>query len=184
MLTKTTISGLKALVFLGLHPDHQPASPRVIAQAFNESPTYLAKVLRQLVKAGILKAQRGVAGGVSLNRSPEQISLLSVVEACQGVILGDFCRETDDLSRTCAFHQAAAELHRAIVGVLARWTLADMIKRPCPDPSLPEREICWLWPGIEIVELVPPEKKERPSTPSRSRPGRMTKAGEVRGQEV
>ncbi|MGB9689658.1 RrF2 family transcriptional regulator [Thermogutta sp.] len=184
MLTKTTISGLKALVFLGLHPDHQPVSPRVIAQAFGESPTYLAKVLRQLVKAGILKAQRGVAGGVSLNRSPEQISLLSIVEACQGVLLGDFCQETEDLTLTCAFHQAAAELHRVIVDVLSRWTLADMLKRPSPDPSLPEREKCWLYPGFEIVELVPPEKKERPVTPSRPRPGRTMKAGKTRGQEV
>ncbi|MEJ5340523.1 MAG: Rrf2 family transcriptional regulator [Thermogutta sp.] len=181
MLTKTTISGLKALVFLGLHPDHQPVSPRVIAQTFGESPTYLAKVLRQLVKAGILKAQRGVAGGVSLNRSPEQISLLSIVEACQGVILGDFCRETEDLLRTCAFHQAAAELHRAIVTVLSRWTLADLVKRPCPDPSLPERDKCWLCPGIERIDLVPLEKEGQAVAPARFRRGRTQKARKTRG---
>lgn len=151
MLTKTTVSGIRALVFLLLHPERQPASPRVIAQCLGESPTYLAKVLRNLVKVGILKAQRGVTGGVSVNRPPEQITLLSVVEACQGVILGDFCGETPDLSRTCAFHQAAAELHQAIIGVLSSWTMADLLKKPCPDPAFPDGVKCWLCPGLSPI---------------------------------
>lgn len=176
MLTKTTVSGLRALVFLLLHPEQQPVSPRVIAQNLGESPSYLAKVLRNLVKVGILKAQRGVTGGVSVNRPPEQITLLAVVEACQGVILGDFCGETPDLSRTCAFHQAAAQLHQAVVGVLSSWTLADLLKKPCPDPSLPEGSRCWLCPtpsavcaggvsaganGTARVEVIAADPKQR-----------------------
>lgn len=151
MLTKTTISGIRALVFLLLHPERQPVSPRVIAQCLGESPSYLAKVLRNLVKVGILKAQRGVTGGVSVNRLPEQITLLSVVEACQGVILGDFCGETPTLSQTCAFHQAAAELHQAIIGVLSTWTLADLLKKPCPDAAFPDGAKCWLCPGLSPI---------------------------------
>jgi Rrf2 family protein len=132
VLTKTTISALRTLIHLGQRTSASPASPRLIAERLGESPTYLAKVAGLLARSGIVRAQRGVAGGVFLNRRPEEITLLAVVEACQGAILGDFCGDSEDLEHACAFHHAGVELHRAIVGVLSRWTLADLLEKPCP----------------------------------------------------
>jgi Rrf2 family protein len=132
MLTKTSISAVRSLIFLCSEEEGVPSSPRRIAEQLEESPTYLAKVVRHLVKAGILQAHRGATGGVTLNQPAEEITLLAVVEACQGKILGNFCQDTCDLDNVCAFHEAAAELHDAIVGVLSRWTLADLVKRPHP----------------------------------------------------
>lgn len=157
MLTKTTLSGLRAVTVLGLNADSQPVSPRAMAEALGESPSYLAKVLRHLVRAGILKAHRGPNGGVSLNRPPEKVTLLAVVEACQGVILGDFCQGDVEPSLTCAFHQAGMELHQAIVGVLSRWTLADLIRRPHPDPSVSAQSQCWLQPCPMLNRLFASE---------------------------
>ena len=146
MLTRTSISALRILTFLGLRGDGPPISPRQMAHALDESPTYLAKVSRNLVRAGILRAHRGVAGGVTLGPTPGQISLLAVVQACQGTILADFCEDAPDLAKTCAFHHAAAELHQAIVGVLARWTVADVVAKPQAHPTLRKRGNCWLEP--------------------------------------
>jgi len=117
-----------------------------MAEHLGESPSYLAKVVRHLVRAGILKAHRGVSGGVVLNREPQNITLLAIVEACQGTVLGDFCSEATDLTLTCGFHQAGAELHRAIVGVLSRWTLADFLRRPRPVDGQSAGPRCWLEP--------------------------------------
>jgi len=123
-----------------------------MAERLGESPSYLAKVVRHLVKAGILRAHRGVAGGVTLNRPPEEVSLLSIVEACQGAILGDFCQDADRLEKTCAFHQAGAELHGAIVGILSRWTLADLLRKPCPADVYGEEIECLLQP-LPVAEV-------------------------------
>ena len=112
MLTKTSISAMRSLIFLCAEGDDGPRSPRQIA--------------------GILQAHRGATGGVTLNQSAQDITLLAVVEACQGKILGNFCQETCDLDNVCAFHEAAAQLHEAIVDVLSRWTVADLAKRPHP----------------------------------------------------
>ena len=163
MLTKTTLSGMRAVTLLGLNAQAQPLSPRAMAEALGESPSYLAKVLRHLVRAGILKAHRGPNGGVSLNRPPESVTLLAVVEACQGVILGDFCQGEVEPSLTCAFHQAGMELHQAVVGVLSRWTLADLIGRPSPDPAIAGRSQCWLQPCPMLPRLVESAKEEQPS---------------------
>ncbi len=134
------------LTHMGLVGSSEPVSPRVLAEQLGESPTYLGKVANYLARAGILRSQRGVAGGVVLNRQPHEITLLAIVEACQGTILGDFCEEADDLARTCAFHQACADLHRAIVDSLAKWTLAHFIEQPRPV-GMPGKKIpCWLEP--------------------------------------
>jgi len=125
-----------------------------MAERLGESPTYLAKVVRHLVKAGILRAHRGVSGGVTLNRPPEEISLLSLVEACQGTILGDFCQDADRLEKTCAFHQAGAELHGAVVGVLSRWTLAELLRKPCPSETDGGQIQCLLEPLPVATSLI------------------------------
>lgn len=99
-----------------------------------ESPTYLAKVVRHLVKSGILEAEKGVKGGVRLVKPPAQVTLLDVVESCQGMIVGDYCRSSRPDPTVCAFHRAAVELHQAMTTVLGRWTLAQLLEQPHAVP--------------------------------------------------
>ena len=143
MITKTSILATRALLCLARDRHGAGAtSPRSIASQLGESQTYMAKVLRSLVKAGILRAEHGSKGGVRLNRTPEEITLLAIVEACQGAIVGSYCEDIDDLQITCAFHHAAVELREAIVSVLSRWRLAEIVKSPGPTKCLPEGKHC------------------------------------------
>lgn len=130
MLGKTSISALRGLTYLARQEQGACVSPRRMAEALGESPTYLAKITRHLVKAGILEAEKGVKGGVRLARTVDRITALAVVEACQGTLVGDFCRSGRSTLEACNFHLAALELHNAITGVLERWTLADFLERP------------------------------------------------------
>ncbi len=136
MLTQTAELGIQIMLFLALRQDSAPVPPRVMANQAGASPTYTAKVTGQLVRAGLLRAQRGAHGGVVLARAPEQISLLAIVIACQGAYLADYCQPYHDLSATCAYHEAMHELHEALTEVLTRWTLAGIAARPCPAESL------------------------------------------------
>lgn len=130
IVTKTTISAIRALIFVARNADEGFLPPRRIADELGESPTYLAKVCRSLVKAGILRAEKGVKGGVWLGRSPDQITLLAIVEACQGTILGDYCQGGCAAEAVCAYHLAAEELREAMTGVLAHWTLTQLLRKP------------------------------------------------------
>lgn len=138
MLTKTTRTGVQTLLFLALQGGSDPISPRVIAAALRCSPTYLAKVTGQLVRAGILAAHRGVKGGVTLTRSPREITLLEVVTALQGPVLGDYCSSTMPDPVLCQFHHAMYALHQAMLESLRRWSLADIATVPAPG-SVPNR---------------------------------------------
>lgn len=144
MLGKTSLLAIRTLLCMVQGGPGAFLSLKNIADALGESPSYLAKVTRLLSKSGILRATKGMRGGVRLNRAPAEISLLSIVEACQGVILGDYCHSDCDPALTCAYHQAAVELQRATKEVLGRWTLADLAQRPRPTGELPEGMGCVL----------------------------------------
>jgi len=47
---------------------------------------FLLQILRNLVAHGILSSTRGVDGGYTLDRAPEEISLLEIIEAIDGPI--------------------------------------------------------------------------------------------------
>jgi Rrf2 family protein len=147
MLSKTTISALRALIYLARREEHGCVSPRRIAEALAESPTYLAKSLRHLVKTGILRAEKGVHGGVRLGRQPAQVTLLSIVEACQGAIVADFCESLPASSSYCGLHRAALDLHTAITEVLSRWTLAQFLDVPSDAPGVGRDTGCVIQPG-------------------------------------
>jgi len=130
MLTKTTLSAIRTLVYIATRESATAQSPRILAGYLHESPTYLAKITRLLVKAGLLRAEKGAKGGVRLALPPSQITLLAVVEACQGAIVGDYCQDGYPPGFTCSFHEAALQLQEAVVRVLSRWSIAQLAERP------------------------------------------------------
>lgn len=144
MITKTSLLATRALVLLAETEQGAVASPRSIAARLGESPAYMAKVLRSLVKAGILHAEHGRNGGVLLNRRPSDVTLLTIVEACQGAIVGSYCQGITDLRMACAFHRATVELQHSIIKILSRWNLEQLAASPRPGKRLPGEMHCMM----------------------------------------
>lgn len=99
-----------------------------IAKTYELPTAYAAKIMSQLVKAQILRSDRGPLGGFSLRRPSNKITLLEIFEAAQGPI-GD--GEMPDIP---------GPLRRTVVGVLSQFTarikkmmdnvtLADLMKK-------------------------------------------------------
>jgi Rrf2 family protein len=93
IMNKTTELGLQCVLYMAQQPAGHLVNPQEVAEQLGESGTYMAKVLRQLATSGIIRSHRGVSGGFELVRPPREITLLSVVEACQGPIQGNYCQE-------------------------------------------------------------------------------------------
>jgi Rrf2 family transcriptional regulator, nitric oxide-sensitive transcriptional repressor len=136
MLTGTTELAIRALILLGLSAEGKPIPPRRLAETLSCSPTYLGKTLGHLVRSGILRSVRGAHGGVVLAREPKSITLLEIVEDCQGAVLGDYCHgiRADEVAMSCRFHRVMAELHGQVLRTLSGCTLADLLA--CPAPVL------------------------------------------------
>ena len=125
-----------------LRSQAKPLPTLRLARHLGLSPTYLAKITRMLGKADILVSRRGAGGGVTLARSPREINLLEVVEACQGVVARNYCREVDANHLACGYHHAMVDLRESIRASLARWTLEDMLQPAAAAPETASSARC------------------------------------------
>lgn len=133
LLTKTTEIAIQCLVLLSRLPKGSLITPQPISLQLGSSESYTSKILRTLAKADILDSHRGASGGFSLARDPKDITLLDVVEACEGAIIGNHCREFPNpemLSRTCGFHQAMVEFQEGVKTLLGKWSIQDVAAKP------------------------------------------------------
>ena len=74
---------LHACVTLAEAPERY-YSVHLVSEKLGFSTHHSAKVAQMLVRAGILKTERGPAGGGKLARSPREITLLEIYEAVGG----------------------------------------------------------------------------------------------------
>ena len=73
------------IVILLAHPQlRSSVTNSSLAKQMAVSPTYITKVTRKLVTAGLLSSVRGMGGGFRLAKPAQKISLRDIVEAIEG----------------------------------------------------------------------------------------------------
>ena len=139
LLTKTSELAIHSLLYLAQKPAGYLLNPSEIAEQLEESQTYISKVLRMIAQGGLVRSRRGVAGGFELVRQPRDITLLDIVEICQGTIPGNYCgrASVSDVGKTCGYHQAMHDLRDSTRAALARWNLEQILKTPKPRNDVP-----------------------------------------------
>jgi Rrf2 family protein len=78
-LQKATCFALFAVLELAADPTRQLAAAE-IAEKYDISLHHLAKVLRDLGRAGIVDSARGVGGGYRFSGNPKRLTLMDVIE--------------------------------------------------------------------------------------------------------
>jgi len=90
----------------------------------------VSKVLKQLVRGGLLVSQRGTKGGYGLARRPEQITVAQIIRALEGPIAVTQCtdkvRGDCDIETKCPVRTNWFMINQAIHGALEKITLAEM----------------------------------------------------------
>ncbi len=79
-LSRGTQYALAATLEMAASED-EPVSVSRVAERNGIPETALAKVVQQLVRAGIAEGTRGAGGGYRLTKAPSRISLLDVIRA-------------------------------------------------------------------------------------------------------
>ena len=105
MISQTTEYALRAVVLLA----RDAARALTVDQIAGETHVpggYLAKVMQTLGRAGIVRSQRGVGGGFMLARSPDEITLLDVINAVDPIARICECplKLSCHNSRLCGLH--------------------------------------------------------------------------------
>ncbi len=79
MFSQTCEYAIRAATYIAIRSDDGLLLAKDIAEHTHVPPKYLQKVLRDLVKGGVLTSSRGIGGGFKLSRSPRSICLADVV---------------------------------------------------------------------------------------------------------
>ena len=129
-LTLHTDFALRVLIQVGLN-DGELTTIDEIANSFDISKNHLMKVVHDLGQKGYLDTVRGRNGGIRLNRKPRDINIGQVVRDTEDEldVLGclnavGYCR----IERVCVLRGVVRNATNAFLGVLDRYTLADLIK--------------------------------------------------------
>lgn len=111
--------------------DEVMLSAAEIADRTGISQPATAKIMKLLAQAGLVQAARGKDGGYLLTRSPEQVSIVQIIEAMEGPIALTACvtTATDPCSsrHSCFISGNWEKVNLAIAGALEGVTLAEMI---------------------------------------------------------
>ena len=111
--TTKTRYGLAAVLEMAKNYGNAPLHVKEIAAKHNISAQYLEQLMTRLAKPGLVRAVRGQKGGFVLARSPQEITLIDVLEALEGELSIALSMPQDDVMIEYAV-QAETVLRRVL----------------------------------------------------------------------
>ena len=143
MISQTVEYALRAVVHLA----GQAPAPRTtdqIAEATRVPRAYLSKVLQGLVRGNVVQSHRGLGGGMSLVKSPEDLTILEVVNAVEPIQRIRSCPLglASHGVRLCPLHRRLDNALATVEEAFAASTLAEVLAEPtrsvplCPFPNV------------------------------------------------
>ena len=147
-LTKQTNYAIRILMYCAANPNDLSHMPQ-IAATYRLSEPFLFKILKSISDHGFVESVRGRNGGIRLAKPAEEITLQDVVRITEDNFSMADCFDNKTTScpliDSCALNSAWSEALAAFFAVLAKYTIADLIK-----PSLNIGALLGLDPLLEV----------------------------------
>jgi FeS assembly SUF system regulator len=128
-LNRLTDYGVVVLTQMSRDPNDLRTAPQISQGTGVPLPT-VAKLLNALAHEDLIQSHRGAAGGYTLKRPAEEISVAEIIQALEGPIALTACVEgsEDDcgVAALCPMRGNWDRVNKAIYGALSDVTLADM----------------------------------------------------------
>jgi Rrf2 family protein len=142
-LSKKTDYALLALCYLTEVGSDRAANTREIAEKHDIPVELLAKILQRLAKAGLITSTAGPTGGYRLSRTPESISVGTVIEVVDGApaiaqcfrLDGHACEQLDK----CTIRHPLERINARLLQMLNLISLAE-IARDDPNAAAPRHK--------------------------------------------
>ena len=87
-ISRSTGYALLAVGYIAKHQGKKTVLSQDISNQYDIPLEYLLKILQQLVRANVLHSKRGPRGGFSLARPANKITMLEIIEAVDGPMIG------------------------------------------------------------------------------------------------
>lgn len=121
---------IRGLIFMAKHESGKIFDLTTVSKATETPLPFLQKIFRKLSKAGYLTTHRGIKGGFSFLKSPEEISVLDIIEIAQGPLIMNQCfKEGKDCVRDdfCGFRRKLSDVDSKYRDLLKEINLQQLI---------------------------------------------------------
>ncbi len=141
MISRTAEYALRAVVFLA-NNNEQPRTSAQISEATQVPVDYLAKVMRELGRAKLVRSRRGLNGGFTLAADPADINVLEVINAVDPIERIESCPlGIEGHAELCPLHRRLDDLIATVEQAFADTSIVELVSSPrrrnlCRFPSL------------------------------------------------
>ena len=130
IITRATEYSIRAVLHLAARYPAEVVSKQEICDAEGVTPAFLTKILQPLIRSGLVRSKRGVAGGFALARNPAKLTQLDVMQVVEEPLTLNQCLlEGHQCERecTCPVHRMWAEAREKIEGVFSGKSLSQLV---------------------------------------------------------
>ena len=142
MINRETDYAGRVLLFLSRRPQGTRTTAQEVARECLVPGAIVRRVVTRLASAGLLASVRGSGGGISLGRSPKDITLLDVVEAFEGPVALNACipdPKQCPLLQDCTVHIAWMQANETLVNYLRSVTFDRLAQQNTDVPEQTQR---------------------------------------------
>jgi len=146
-LSKKTDYALMAVQYMASKGTERVVNTKEIAEEYNIPVELLAKVLQKLGKKGLIVSQNGPKGGYLLTKSPDSISVLSIIQAIEGQVGITECYHNEDSQcmqmARCNIRNPIRNIQNSIYSLLDSMSIEDMSSLSKPNVEPPARSFSY-----------------------------------------
>jgi len=132
LLSNACVYGLRASVYLASLSNDSYTSITKISEDLEISRHFLTKVLQQLTEADLLESMKGPKGGVRLVHATDEVSLVEIVAAIDGMDILTECAlglPGCGSEKPCPIHDKWADTRDEIRKMLSETTLQELVHK-------------------------------------------------------
>lgn len=128
--SKATEYAIRSVVYLSIHaPEEKKLGIKQIASDLGFPEHYLGKILQDLVRKRIIKSAKGPHGGFYIDEKAMDISLLSLIDATEGLEFFSTCGlglyECNE-DKPCPIHREYQIVKGSFYKILSEKTIRDI----------------------------------------------------------
>lgn len=121
--------GLQAVLYLSVANGKKYYSAAEISKEIEAPKEFVSKVLQFLTSSEIVGSKKGKLGGFYLNKPPEDVKLIEIVEAIDGLEMFNKCVlgfKNCSNDKPCPVHDKWGKLRTMALDMLSNESLADL----------------------------------------------------------
>ena len=131
-LSKKVEYGLMAIKYIASKGEFDPCSAKVISRKNKIPYDLLSKILQRLKKEKILFSVKGIKGGYKLTKTPDKISLATVLNAIEGTNYILDCGMHDDpdscsIYDSCIISDPMQKIQKSIINYFNSTKLSEIV---------------------------------------------------------